>query len=469
MPYHWSIHQLTEYLMSVNKPDDPATAIEVALERAVEALDAELGVVVVDAEVRGSVGFGHRPVPDAILAPTLDKGPVPIPGQQSAYLTQGHLADIMSRDARPDSRLIIGRFDEPYAAEEEQMLDGMALVLGLVLHNLQALQTERSRHRLLETLLGIQRAISARRPLDELFDAITSGASALLGGVPVALLLADTGTPDVLLPASRHRFPDLNDATLDAVRAVMLPQSGGTSRATSKDLPLLAERVMVGDVAAGCLVARTYERGALRRSQGELLGAFAQQVSMALADARTADAVRQAHHDSVTGLPNRRLFLDRLDAARRAAVALGHDLTVLFIDLDRFKPVNDSHGHKAGDELLAEVGRRIAACAQADDTVARLGGDEFSVLLDHAGVAVGTAVAERIVAAMARAFVVAGSEIRIGASVGIAPLTSLHEDAAALVVDADIAMYRAKRSGRGKFVVFEPHMSDQPPVASVNL
>jgi diguanylate cyclase (GGDEF)-like protein len=456
MPYHWSIHQLTEYMVSVSQPDDPAAAIEVALERAVEALDAELGVLVVDDEVRGSVGFGTRPVPAAVVVPTLTKGPVPIPGHRSAYLTYGHLSKMASRGRSSESRLIIGRFDEDYTAEEEQMLDGMALVLGLVLHNLQALRTERSRNQLVENLLAIQRAISARRPLGELLDAITSGASALLGGVPVALLLADPRLPGLLAPASLYRFADLDDATLAAISEMMVSERDG-GPAASEHLSLLVERVMVGGVTTGCLAARSAERGARRRSQSELLSAFSQQVSLALADARTVEAVREAHHDPVTGLPDRRLFLDQLDLARQVAIDRGQKITVLFIDLDGFKPVNDSHGHQAGDEVLAEVGRRIVACAHADDTVARLGGDEFSVLLRHAGEDVGVAVAKRIVAALARAFLVAGREILIGASVGIAPLTPAHANAAALVVDADTAMYCAKRAGRGNYAVFEPH------------
>ena len=97
------------------------------------------------------------------------------------------------------------------------MLRGMALVLGLVLHNLQTLQAERSRHQLVETLLEIQRAISAHRPLNELLDAITAGASALLGGCPIALLLTDPLTPGTLMPASVHDCPDFDEATLASV------------------------------------------------------------------------------------------------------------------------------------------------------------------------------------------------------------------------------------------------------------
>ena len=96
-----------------------------------------------------------------------------------------------------------------------------------------------------------------------------------------------------------------------------------------------------------------------------MLTAFAQQVSLALTDARALDALHEAHHDAITGLPNRRLFLERLEQTRRAALASGQKLTVLFIDLDNFKTVNDTLGHRAGDELLAEVAQRITSCIRA--------------------------------------------------------------------------------------------------------
>ncbi len=230
---------------------------------------------------------------------------------------------------------------------------------------------------------------------------------------------------------------------------------------SSQAQPRLAERVIVGGETAGCLVAQPDQQGARRRGQGEMLTAFAQQVSLALTDARALDALREAHHDAITGLPNRRLFLERLEQTRRAALASGQKLTVLFIDLDNFKAVNDTLGHRAGDELLAEVAQRITACIRADDTAARLGGDEFSVLLDRAGLDVGKRLAGRIIDSLTEPLTISGREVLVSASVGIASLTPAHEDAGALLSDADVAMYCAKRSGRGRWVAFEPHMHDE--------
>jgi diguanylate cyclase (GGDEF)-like protein len=335
----------------------------------------------------------------------------------------------------------------------------MAIVLGLVLHNLQTLQAERSRHQLVETLLEIQRAISAHRPLTELLDAITAGASTLLGGCPMALVLTNPLAPGMLTPASIRDWPDFDQAALTTV-AEMIAINRTPQNRKSHEQPMLAERVIVGGETAGCLVAQPDQRDARRRGQGEMLSAFAQQVSLALTDARALDALHEAHHDGITGLPSRRLFLERLEHSRRAALEAGQKLTVLFIDLDNFKSVNDTLGHRAGDELLAEVAERITSCIRKDDTAARLGGDEFSILVDRAGLDLGTRLAGRIINSLSEPVTISGRRVLVNASIGVASLTAAHEDAGALLSDADMAMYCAKRSGRGRWVAFEPHMHD---------
>jgi len=464
MTYHWSTHQLTEYLVSVSRPDDPAGAMQVALERAIEAVEAEVGAVIIDGQVQASIGFGARGVPAAFFSTETGAAgtarTVELAGSGLLHLAGGALNKVAGRPDASSDRLITGRLDDSYAAEEIQMLQAMGLVLGLVLHNLNTLQAERSRHRLVETLLAIQRSISARRPLKELLDGVTEGASTLLGGCPVALLLSDPTAPGALLPVSVFDFTDLDEATLAAIDLAMANGQSRIEVSTSGDETVITEPVVVNHEVTGCLAARVKRKGVGLRDQGELLGAFAQQVSLALTNARTLDAVREALHDSITGLPNRALFLQRLDRASRVATGHGHDLTVLFIDLDQFKAVNDTLGHQAGDELLAEVGRRIKDCLRPEDLAARLGGDEFGVLVDQADVGLATALAARIIDVLARAFVISGREVFIGASIGVAPLTSRHQDAGALLSDADVAMYCAKRAGRGRSVVFEPRMLD---------
>ena len=168
----------------------------------------------------------------------------------------------------------------------------------------------------------------------------------------------------------------------------------------------------------------------------------------------------QAFHDSLTGLANRDLFIDRVGHALSRQRRAGNALAVLFLDLDDFKTVNDSLGHRAGDDLLVDVARRIEGAIRPGDTVARLGGDELAVLLEDLGGVDGAVfVADRITELFERPFVVDEGELSVHASTGIAFSTAgdvrSPDD---LLRDADIAMYEAKRSGKGTFQLFEVGM-----------
>ncbi|HEY6636083.1 MAG TPA: EAL domain-containing protein, partial [Solirubrobacterales bacterium] len=166
----------------------------------------------------------------------------------------------------------------------------------------------------------------------------------------------------------------------------------------------------------------------------------------------------EALHDGLTSLPNRSLFLDRLQHALSVAARRETDLAVLFLDLDQFKLVNDSMGHPAGDELLAAVAPRIEQALRPGDTVARFGGDEFAVLAEDVGDERGaTRIAERIAEALTRPFILRGREHFVSASIGIS-IGSGAEDPEALIRDADAALYRAKDHGRGGYEIFDEVM-----------
>ncbi|MBV9736494.1 MAG: EAL domain-containing protein [Acidisphaera sp.] len=170
---------------------------------------------------------------------------------------------------------------------------------------------------------------------------------------------------------------------------------------------------------------------------------------------------RLAMSDVLTGLPNRRFFLDAV-ARRFEAPGEAIGFAVLFIDLDRFKPVNDLHGHAVGDMILAEVARRLQGAVEESALVARLGGDEFAVLLPLADGRAGVAYAgQRIVDALAAPIVVDSVLVEIGASVGISLSPQDGADTAAMLRTADIAMYQAKRGGRGRFCFFERPMEGE--------
>jgi diguanylate cyclase (GGDEF)-like protein/PAS domain S-box-containing protein len=165
----------------------------------------------------------------------------------------------------------------------------------------------------------------------------------------------------------------------------------------------------------------------------------------------------QAYHDSLTGLPNRLLFRDRITVALAHAKRNGRAAAVMFLDLDQFKHVNDTLGHTVGDRLLQVVGTRLVTCVRAEDTVARMGGDEFTILLADLGDGRGAAaVAQKVLEAARHPVVVDEHELYLTTSVGIAIFPDDGEDAESLLKNADRAMYRAKELGRDNFQYATP-------------
>jgi len=185
-------------------------------------------------------------------------------------------------------------------------------------------------------------------------------------------------------------------------------------------------------------------------------------VAMDITDRKLAEQriVHMAHHDALTGLPNRVLLRDRIQQAIAQAHRGGSQLAVLFIDLDRFKTINDSLGHQLGDRLLQSVASRILVCVREGDTVARVGGDEFVIVIpDLANAADASTVAAKILEVLANAFHLHGTDLHVAASIGISLYPNDGADAETLMRNADTAMYHAKDSGRGNFQFFTPHMN----------
>jgi diguanylate cyclase (GGDEF)-like protein len=172
----------------------------------------------------------------------------------------------------------------------------------------------------------------------------------------------------------------------------------------------------------------------------------------------------RALHDPLTNLPNRVLFMDRLSRALEfAGCHTGAQAAVLFLDLDRFKEVNDGLGHAAGDQLLRAVARRLSAALRPVDTVCRLGGDEFVILLEDVHqLSDVVRIAERIQASLARPFYIQGWRVVASSSIGIALTGPGYRRADELVRDADLAMYRAKSQGEAGYAVFDSHLDPLP-------
>jgi diguanylate cyclase (GGDEF)-like protein len=167
-----------------------------------------------------------------------------------------------------------------------------------------------------------------------------------------------------------------------------------------------------------------------------------------------------AHHDVLTDLPNRVLLQDRLGQAIEVARRQGRQLAVMFMDLDRFKNINDSLGHSVGDQLLRSVAQRLLACVRHSDTVSRQGGDEFVVLLPFIEHAEDAALsAQKVLAALALPHRIDGHDLHIGVSIGISIYPDDGHDAQGLLKSADTAMYHAKENGRNNFKFFERDMN----------
>ena len=484
----WSAQRLGEFLVFLAEAPDEVTAIRVAIERAGSALEAEVAAVVGKDGVAGCVGFAVGQVPTSALveAATGRRPVLDVPGAGRCRVAVAGLS------LRDQGQLLVARSGEDdFTAEEFGLLRGMARALELTVERLRTLAAERlqaakndsllaslqRRQRLLEQISEIQRAITRRSPQQEVLDSITEGAHRLLNDDVVALWMRDPDDPGALLLVSSRglggdlarrlwRVPITGAGTpgkaLRGDQLVVAVPAGSTGH----DAELVADGIVTtmaapvheaGAVIGSLEVASRHRTRVYSDSDQEVLRVFAEHVSLAVTDAKTHEAMRQAFHDPLTGLASRRLFGENLEHALAAAASDGSRVAVLFVDLDRFKNVNDSLGHAAGDRLLVGVAERVRSCTREGDTAARLGGDEFAVILvdlRDAGPAV--LVARRIIAAVREPFVIDGKEVFVDASIGIAINSDAAGNGQTLLGNADLAMYEAKRNGKGRYEVFEP-------------
>jgi diguanylate cyclase (GGDEF)-like protein len=476
--------QLAEFLSAVaDRPDGPA-AHSAAVACAARALEADVAVLIIDGTVAAVSGAD----PDGVRVAELAE----VAAGRRTTLTLGgrtYAVTFAPLGGHSPGVLVLGRSGPAFSAEEVCLLRGMARVLELSLQSVQIIESERrqarendrllgslhERERLFEIISGIQRAIARRAPLPQILDAITGGAAELMGVDMAGLSLLEPDDPGV---ASMRSVVGLTPEVVRRLQRVPLASAGVAGLAILGDeltyvedygsspiaipevararlrstmaVPVHENDAVVGALSVGSLTEpRVWDKTAQ-----DVLKVFAEHVSLAVTDARTLEAMNQAFHDSLTGLASRSLFMTRMEAA--FASSGGHGVAALFVDLDRFKVVNDSLGHAAGDVLLQGVARRIQDCLRPGDTAARLGGDEFAVLLPAAdGIDDVVPVARRILAALREPFDLAGKETFVSSSIGIAFSDAGH-DAEELMVRADLAMYQAKKQGKDRYEVFEP-------------
>ncbi|MBP2330102.1 diguanylate cyclase (GGDEF)-like protein [Kibdelosporangium banguiense] len=482
--------QLLELLAVISSYPDEESAVRGAAERAAQALEAEVAAVVFGDHVAASVGFpaGQAPDGDLVAVARHEQEKLKVPGV-------GDCATVTAKwGGTHPGGLVLARWDEAFTVQEQNLVRGMARLLELTLNMLRAMQRSdrqaqenaellkslRQRQRLVEHLFDIQRAISRRRPLAQILDMITGAAQDLLGDDIVGLWLRETPDgEDTKLVAhvglrtgvARYR-PKVPLAEAGAAGQAMLTDDVVVLHGYGETSSLIAEltdgRLCAsmaapvhdsGTVTGSLMVGSHRQTRAYSASDVQTLRAFAEHVSLALTDANTVDRMYQAFHDSLTGLASRGLFLEQLSKRLGAAEHEAKRVALLFLDLDRFKAVNDTLGHAAGDDLLTITAGRLKSQLRAIDVAARFGGDEFAVLLYGVStIADAVRVAERILRTLGEPMPIAGRQLRVNASIGIALSTPGMPDPADLMRRADVAMYQAKRNGRGRLEIFTDEM-----------
>jgi diguanylate cyclase (GGDEF)-like protein len=255
------------------------------------------------------------------------------------------------------------------------------------------------------------------------------------------------GPLEQLIASPNHEFMFVADGIGDPILRAPFAQEGFAATVL---VPLVAAESFLGLLTASVLDRPTrLEPSADLRDR---LSGVAAQATTALQNGRLLDEVtHRAMHDPLTGLANRLQFTGALRAAIERAQQRVEPVTLLYMDLDGFKPVNDEFGHDVGDQLLVTVAKRLAACTRSGDTVARLGGDEFAILVDsEASPADAERVSERVAAALTDPFLIDGHELHLGVSIGRALFPIDADDADGLLRAADAAMFGVKRVARAR-------------------
>ena len=496
----WPTQQLAEFLAAVMAYTDATAALRGGMEWAAEAVEAELGAVVSEGQVVASVGFGPGTIPLAELITAARSGAttIEVAGLGTCWLVIAPL-----EHAENSQLLLARRGAEGFLPEEASLLRAMARSLSLTLRGLERLHAERGlrresemasrenqrlvglledRQRLLERLFRIQTAISHRAPLQQVLEDIVAGAAELVGDPIVGVRLIDPDDAEcTVLVASRgmsgsvasaiRRSPlteSLGGQAIVEDRLVVTEDYAGNPRALE---PLVRERLRAamavpihedGRPVGSISVASDREGRSYSESEREVLHFFAHFAGMALRDARVVEEMRHlAYHDGLTDLPNRVMFAAQVETALVAARARGATVAVLFVDVDRFKVVNDSLGHSAGDELLMVLARRVRHSLRGGDLAARLGGDEFAILVNDVTVEGAMGVADRVLDVLRPSISLGDRQITITASVGVALSGDDAADGAALLRNADLAMYHAKRSGGARPALYQGEMHTQ--------
>ena len=397
-------------------------------------------------------------------------------------------------------------FGDEYGQLDEEITDLMTRMAENVSFGLEIFEREDQRrsageqqeqlHRMYVALSATNEAIMRASTPEELFKLVCS--AAVLGGkfTSTTIALIEPGEEFLRIAATNGQNAERVRSTRFAISAAHPEGRGLTGTAYRTKQPcimndFLADKrtnhwhdlarkggtrsgasfpLLKGDEAVGVLLFLSSEQNTFTHELVELLARLAENVSFALDNFDREVKKKQAEerikylatHDVLTGLPNRASFNQLLDFSIKSARRNERKCAVLFVDLDRFKVINDSLGHAAGDALLIEVGHRLRNCVRESDVVVRLGGDEFIIMLnevadnEHAAT-----VAQKVLVAIRPAFTLAGQECHTTASIGIAMFPADGADVETLTKNADVAMYRAKEDGKNNYCFFTEGVKTQ--------
>jgi diguanylate cyclase (GGDEF)-like protein len=501
---------------------DVATQLELITER-YEALQSSVVDLVSPADVDTVLGRITRRAADAVraqkylLALTDEDGKIsvhhdgmtpeeaellaaeilgPNPSDRGGLLL---VADVASARRSYGRLVAVSNIEQTFFPEERRLLNTYARQAAVALDAATALEEARRKGETATTLLELSRQLAKATSTDEVAQLLAEAVPAVVHTPRVTVYLLEPGDKGRLVPrgwappeAEQHpgRLTVIShEDTPELARLLATKRPQHHLRSTSDGfLRAALERGGVDEVLVVPILSHDEVIGAITATRptgspplpdqailAERIAGLADQAAMAFEKVRLLEneraAVRRlrdderrikhlAYHDVLTGLPNSRHFTEALDSGLARAKQSGDRLALLFVDLDRFKTVNDSLGHTQGDELLRVAAARLGGCVREGDTLARLGGDEFTLLMHGIqGPDEPTAVAERILAAFRAPFGLDGHEVFLSASVGIALYPEDGSDSATLLRNADAAMYGAKVAGRNNQARYAPAMN----------
>jgi diguanylate cyclase (GGDEF)-like protein len=474
-----------------------ASAITGVLQLAIDALNLEVATLLRHGEAVMSLHahqgarpdrrpHNHRKTPEAASTPLL--GPcivVPAGGlltrrYSTLRLERGAGSPFSDEDRRTAAVIASAVVYTEAGLELLSREGGWARAVSDDMETTRLRKMLRDRDALLDQLSGIQRALSQRAPLQDILDTIVAAAVELIGDETVNIRMHDLSDPAHLIRVAGCGYSESVEPSMLRIGTT----DGAAGRAFTEGrlvviqdyqndpdrLAVLAGEGLEAAMSApieengriiGALTVATHRRGrTYSLTEQQMLVTFAMHASVALTNARIADSMAHlAFHDALTGLPNRALFVDRVDQALARSRRTTRTTAVLFADLDNFKAINDSLGHAAGDELLVVIARRIRESLRPSDSAARFGGDEFAILLEDIGGEDRVVNAcERIMVSLAAPVEIQGAVIDPGASIGVALSHETTYDADRLLRDADLAMYAAKTAGKGTYKLYHPDM-----------